>query len=186
LGPTAKVRLAARKLYFLLSPRAGVAGKPKLVALTCLNGVTVTTPGEPADLPPGIATNGNPVVDSAGNLMFWANDTLYGFTSEPKLLFAARPALSEPNPQLLFGPGGTLYWASEGVNSFTVSALVPSFNLKGNTGVTGIYSPTQLRVTGEAATGKMLTLETLGSMTLDKGFAVKTGTGLTVRVNVRK
>jgi hypothetical protein len=70
-------------------------------------------------LPEAISTDGNPVVDSAGKVILWANGTLYGFSAEGKILFSAKPAISSP-PQLLFGPGGRLYAA----DSSTVSALM--------------------------------------------------------------
>jgi hypothetical protein len=122
-------------------------------------------------LPANISIDGNPVVDSAGNVMFWANDTFYGFTAQAKQLFS--PQLPElGKAQLLFGPGGTLYAAS----GATVNALVPSFNLDalGN-GSRKIKSPTSLLVTGTATTGAPWELEARGSIIRGSGFQVQNG-----------
>ena len=123
------------------------------------------------------------MVDSSGNV-FWANNALYGFTSETKSLLTA-PVVSS-TPQLLFGPGGTLYAAYSSAQSTTVSALIPSFQ-QSDTSPTSIYSPTHLYVTGGARQGgKPSTLEARGSVILGESFSVKMGETLTVRVNVSK
>ncbi len=128
-------------------------------------------------LPANISTAGKPVADSAGNIMLWANDTFYGFTAEASLLFNPKlPELGEP--QLLFGPGGTLYAASGGA----VSALIPSFNLDALGNHRKIKSPTSLQVTGTATPGAPWELEARGSVIHGNGFQVQKGATLSVKV----
>jgi hypothetical protein len=130
------------------------------------------------------AAGGNPVVDAAGNMIFWANNTLYGFTNQSAQSFAAKPEPAlPPDPRLMFGPDGTLYAVNELRNSMTVSALIPSLTLNAQSPVS-VYSPTQLEATGVAAAGKKWTLESFGSVVLGNGFQVQSGAELTVRVNV--
>jgi hypothetical protein len=187
LDPTAPpegVGASQKKLYFLQGFLPDTAGKPKLIAVTALDGTKVAETPEPVGVPEKTSTEGSPVVDSAGNV-FWANHALYGFTSDTKSLLAA-PVLSS-TPQLLFGPVGTLYAVYSSDQSTTVSALIPSFQ-QSDTSPTSIYSPTNLYVTGSAARqgGKPWTLEARGSVILGANFSVKTGETLTVRVNVSR
>jgi hypothetical protein len=166
--------LSAKKLYFLASG----TNKSELRAIGCLTCTKVTELGKVDAAQTSIAYDGTPVVDSAGNVMFWANDTFYGFTGEPKLLFDPKlPDLG--NPQLLFGPGGTLYAASRA----TVSALIPSFNLDTVGNIRKINSPTNLQVTGTATGGAPWELEARGGVILGNGFRVQSGATLSVTVN---
>ncbi len=131
-------------------------------------------------MPGLVSTEGNPVMDSAGNVILWANNTLYGFTADAKSLFAA-PVASSPL-QLLFGPGGTLY----AISGTTVSALVPSFTLNAGS-PTDICSPTHLQVMGTATKGSQpRTLRARGSVILGNGFQVQNGAELKVTVGVSK
>ena len=98
--------LFRKKLYFL---EKGGDGQAKLIAVNALDGTKVAETPLPA-VPESISTDGNPVVDSAGKVILWANGTLYGFSADGKILFTAKPAISS-TPQLLFGPGGKLYAA---------------------------------------------------------------------------
>jgi hypothetical protein len=190
LDPTAPPEgegLSKKKLYFLQGFLPDVAGKPKLIAVKALDGEKVPETPEPAELPEKMSTEANPVVDSAGNVILWANNALYGFTAEMKRLFTAKPVIPYA-PELLFGPGGTLYAAYGPAESVTtVSALIPSFQ-QSDTGPTSIYSPTHLYVTGGAARqgGKAWTLEARGSVILGKDFSVRMGETLAVKVNVSK
>jgi hypothetical protein len=169
--------LAKKKLYFLQV----VAGTPKLTAITALDGTRVIeTPVAHTGEWTGEA---NPVVDSAGNIMLWAKNTLYGFSAETKSLFTAQ-IVSSP-PQLLFGPSGTLYTTYGTTDSgTTVSALIPSFQ-QSDGGPTDIYSPTHLYVTGSPARQglKSWVLGARGSVLLGENFSVKMGETLTVHVN---
>jgi hypothetical protein len=92
------------------------------------------------------------------------------------------PALP-PDPQLMFGPDGTLYAINDSKNFMTVSALIPSMTVNAN-GPVNVYSPTQLEATGVATAGKKWTLESFGSVILGNGFQVQSGAEFTVRVNV--
>jgi hypothetical protein len=134
---------------------------------------------------PGLTVaGGNLVVDATGNVIFWANNTLYGFAGQAGQSFAVKPAPAlPPDSQLMFGPGGTLYAFNDLRNFITVSALIPSLTLNAE-GPVSVYSPTQLEATGVAAAGKKWTLESFGSMILGNGFQVQSGAELTVRVNV--
>lgn len=176
--------LSKKKLYFLQGFLPDTAGKPKLIAVKVLDGTKVAETPEPVGFAEKTSTEGNPVVDSSGDV-FWANNALYGFTSETKSLLTA-PVLSS-TPQLLFGPGGTLYAAYSSAQSTTVSALIPSFQ-QSDTSPTSIYSPTHMYVTGSAARQgvKAWTLEARGNVILGENFSVKVGETLTVRVNVSK
>lgn len=127
---------------------------------------------------------GNPVADASGNVIFWASNTLYGFAGQGGQSFAVKPEPAlPPDPQLIFGPGGTLYAVTDQRNSMMINVLVPSFTLNA-TSPPGVYSPTQLEATGVAAAGKKWTLESFGNMILGNGFQVQTGAELTVRVGV--
>jgi len=165
--------LSAKKLYFLVSG----TNTSELRAIGCLTCTKVSEFGKAAAAQTSIAYDGSPVVDSAGNVMFWANDTFYGFTGEPRLLF--NPKLPElGNPQLLFGPGGTLYAAS----GTDVRALIPSFNLDALGNNRKIKSPTNLQVTGAATSGPPWELEAGGGVILGNGFQVQSGATLSVKV----
>jgi hypothetical protein len=185
LNPTATPEgegLTNKKIYFLQS-FVGSAGTTKLTAVSALDGTKKFETPEPAGSIGKWSTEANPVVDSAGNLMFWASNTLYGFTPETKSLFASQ-VVSSP-PQLLFGPSGTLYTAyGTGDTGTTVNALIPRFQ-QSDAGPTNIYSPTHLYVTGSAARQavKPWTLGARGSVMLGDNFSVKLGETLTVRVN---
>jgi len=163
LGPTT---LQGMKLYFLQN---GGGAEPKLVAVKSLDGNKVSEATTSAKMVE--STDGVPVVDSAGDVILWASNTLYGFTADTNPLFTAKPDISFV-PQLLFGPGGTLYARSE----TSVSALVPSFQ-QSDTGPTTIYSPTHLYVTGSAARQgvKAWTLGARGSVILGENFSVNGG-----------
>jgi len=186
LDPTATpegVGLINKKVYFLQSFRGG-AGTTKLTAVSALDGTKKFETPEPTGSIGKWSTD--PVVDSAGNLMFWASDTLFGFTPETKSLFAGQ-VVSSP-PQLLFGPSGTLYTAyGTGDTGTTVNALIPSFQ-QSDAGPTNIYSPSHLYVTGSAARQavKPWTLGARGSVMLGDNFSVKLGETLTVRVNANQ
>lgn len=173
--PPENKRLSLKQLDFL---KKGPAGSPKLIAVGALKGNKVNeTPESPA-LPGLISTEGNPVVDSAGNAILWVNNTLYGFTADAKSLFTA--PVASPPLELLFGPGGTLY----AVSGTTVSALVPSFTLNAGS-PTDICSPTHLQVTGTATKGAQpWTLRARGSVILGNGFKVQNGAELKVTVGV--
>jgi hypothetical protein len=174
LNPTATAGLSKKKLYFLQSSVAG----SKLTAVNALDGKEVAPAPPQTALPANISTDGNPVVDSAGNFMFWADDTFYGFTGEPKLLFNQKlPELGKP--QLLFGPRGMLYAGS----GATVRALIPSFNLDTVGNIRKIESPTNLQVTGTATGGAPWELEARGGVILGNGFQVRNGATLSVTVN---
>jgi hypothetical protein len=178
--PDRPADLSAKKLYFLISR----TDTSEFRAVGALNGKTVNawsgTGGIDIRGTPFAANNsidGNPVVDSAGNVMFWADDTFYGFSAEPRLLF--NPKLPElGKPQLLFGPGGTLYAAS----GATVSALIPLFNLDTVGSIRKIESPTNLQVTGTATAGAPWELEARGSVIHGNGFQVQKGATLSVKV----
>ena len=175
--------LAKKKLYFLQGFIPGVTGTSKLIAISALDGTKLFEAEEPATSAGQWSAEAKPVVDSVGNIMFWASNTLYGFTAETKSLFAA-PVISSP-PQLLFGPAGTLYAAySTGDTGSTVSALVPSFQ-QSDAGPANIYSPTQLYVTGspDRKAVKSWELGARGSVILGANFSVKMGETLSVRVN---
>jgi hypothetical protein len=107
--------LSRKKLYFL---ETSGAGQSELITVNALDGTKLAETPLPAH-PEAISAEEDPVVDSAGKVIFWANGTLYGFSAEGKILFTAKLALSAPS-QLLFGPGGMLYAAG----SNTVSALM--------------------------------------------------------------
>lgn len=171
--------LATFRLCFM------VAGGGKVeMASVALDADASVKPRVETPAPAWTAVGGNPVVDAAGSVIVWANNTLYGFTSQSAQSFAAKPEPALPaDPQLMFGPGGTLYAVNDSRNFVTVSALIPSLTLNANSPVS-VYSPTQLETTGVAAAGKKWTLESLGSMILGNGFQVQRGAELTVRVNV--
>lgn len=185
LDPSATPQgLAGTKLYFF----QGGAGKPKLVVtVEALTGKKVRETSE-SYLPEAV-TEGNPVVDSAGNVILWANGALYGFTEQTAnfIAHALVPAMSY-TPQLLFGPGGTLYaYGPEPTaeTPATVSALIPSFQ-QSNAGPATIYSPTHLYMTGSAGrqgATKEWMLKARGSVILGENFSVNVGEKLTVCVN---
>jgi hypothetical protein len=174
LGPSD----SGKRLYFL---QKGRPGKPKLTAVT-VDGEEVTGARETAELPAEISTEGNPVTDSAGDVLFWANNTLYGFSADRKRVLTATPEVRY-TPQLLFGPGGTLYAVygpADGAK--TVSALIPAFTLSGAHPDT-ITSPTHMQVTGVAAKGADWKLKACGSVILGAGFEVQSGAALEVKVD---
>ncbi len=183
LDPTpapADTGLSQKRLYFL---QKGGGGEPKLVALKALDGTLAAQPATPPRLPAKISTEGNPVVDSDKDVILWADNTLYGFAADTGPLFTAQPEMSRV-PQLLFGPGGTLYAAYGPPGSVsTVSALVPSFTLNAGS-PTDICSPTHLQVTGTATAGQQWQLSARGSVILGNGFVVQSGAQLKVKVNV--
>jgi hypothetical protein len=177
--PPENKRLSLKQLDFL-KLKEGPAGSPKLIAVGALKGNKVYETPEPPALPGQMSTEGNPVVDSAGNVFLWANNILYGFTADTKSLFTA-PVASSPL-ELLFGPGGTLY----AVSGTTISALVPSFTLSADS-PTDICSPTHLQVMGTATKGSQpRTLRARGSVILGNGFVVRSGAQLKVTVGVSK
>jgi hypothetical protein len=125
-------------------------------------------------------------VDSAGNVVFWAKNALYGLNNESNALFA--PTTPDPallsDSQLLFGPGGTLYAVNRSGDFVSVSALIPALTLSADS-KPSISSPTQLRVTGVAAKrpdGQAWTLTAGGSVILGNGFEVLNGAVLDVKV----
>lgn len=137
-------------------------------------------------LSPVTGTDASPVVDSAGNVVFWAKNALYGFNNESNALFA--PTTPDPallsDSQLLFGPGGTLYAVNRSGDFVSVSALIPALTLSADS-KPSISSPTQLRVTGVAAKrpdGQAWTLTAGGSVILGNGFEVLNGAVLDVKV----
>ena len=171
--------LSTFRLCFLMSG----AGKVEMASVPLDAGAGVKPRVEPP-APALTAAGANPVVDAAGNVILWANNTLYGFTNQSAQSFAAKPEPAlPPDPQLMFGPDGTLYALNDSRNSMTVSALIPSLTLNANSPVS-VYSPTQLEATGVAASGKKWTLESFGSVILGNGFQVQSGAEFTVRVNV--
>jgi hypothetical protein len=175
--------LSKKKLYFLQGFLPDTAGKPKLIAVTALDGTKVAE--TPVPVPEKTSTEGNPVVDSSGNVFLWANDALYGFYPVTGS-FPTAPVVSS-TPQLLFGPAGTLYAAESSAQSTTVSALIPSFPQSDP--LERIYSPTHLYVAGSSRQRlqggmRVWTLEARGNVILGKDFLVKMGETLTVRVNV--
>jgi hypothetical protein len=178
--------LAKKKFYFLQSFLPGVAGTPKLTAVSALDGIKVSEIAEPSKPAGRWRTDVNPLVDGAGNVVFWANNTLYGYTAETKSLFTAS-AVSSP-PQLLFGPSGALYGAYGSTDAgTTVTALVPSFR-QSDAGPTSLYSPNNLYVTGslDRKIAKSWTLGASGSVVLGENFSVKMGETLAVRVNTNQ
>ena len=185
LDPTVRSEnkgLTKKRVYFFQGSRTEMDGPSKLIAITALDGTRVF---EPAAIEPAgkWIPEANPVVDAAGNIMIWADNNLYGFSAETKPLFTAK-IVSSP-PQLLFGPGGTLYAAYESADSkLSVSALIPSFQ-QSNGSPTNIYSPTNLYLTGSPAGQgvKSWILGARGSVLLGENFTVKTGETLSVRVN---
>jgi hypothetical protein len=171
--------LAKKKVYFLQN----VTGTPKLTAISALDGTRAFGTTQSDEATGKWSTEVNPVVDSAGNIMLWGNNTLYGFTADTKSLFTAKVESSPP--QLLFGPGGTLYLAYGTTDSgTTVSALIPLFQ-QSDAGPTNIYSPTHLYVTGSPARQalKSWILGARGSVLLGENFSVKMGETLAIRVN---
>ena len=178
--------LAKKRVYFFQGSRPGVDGSSKLIAITALDGTRVFEPPVSVELAGKWIAEANPVVDGAGNIMIWADHTLYGFSAETKSLFRLLTVKDvSPPPQLLFGPGGALYAASESAASgATVRALIPSFQ-QSDAGPANIYSPTNLYLTGGPArqASKSWILGARGSVLLGENFAVKTGETLSVRVN---
>jgi hypothetical protein len=173
--------LSTFRLCFVMA----AGGKAEMASLP-LDADAGVKPRMETPAPALTVAGGNPVVDSAGNVVFWASNTLYGFAGQAGQSFAAKPEPAlPPDPQLMFGPGGTLYAVSDLRNSMTVSALIPSFTLNAASPIS-VYSPTQLEATGVAAAGKKWTLESFGSMILGNGFQVQSGAELTVRVNVQE
>jgi hypothetical protein len=142
---------------------------------------------ETAELPAEISTE-DPLTDSAGDVLLWANNTLYGFNANMNRVLTATPEVRTA-PQLLFGPGGTLYAVygpADGMK--TVSALIPAFTLSAASPDT-ITSPTHMQVTGVAAKradGAVWKLKTCGSVILGTGFEVQNGAELKVTVGVSK
>jgi len=167
--------LSQKKLYFL---QLG-GGESKLMAVSALDGEKVAVSPQTA-LPADIGKYGSPVVDSAGNVVFWADSIFYGLTPDRKPL----PLSGLNNPQLMFGPAGTLYAVYQNPASQTaVRAVVPSFQ-QSDAGPTDICSPTNLYVTGNTARqgGRAWTLAARGSVILGENFSVKAGETLAVSI----
>jgi hypothetical protein len=173
------------KLYFV-EGTSGDNGTSKLTAVLAQKGtMKFETPAEANKKWSG---EQDPVMDKDGNVMFWSENTLYGFRPNTSSLFTAGVASSAL--ELRFGPGGTLYTAytrSVDDKVATVGALIPSFQ-QAEAGPEDIYSPTRLYVTGAAgrraaANKQNWALGARGSVMLGEGFSVEMGETLTVRVN---
>lgn len=118
-----------------------------------------------------ITPSGTPVFDTSGNMLFWADDSLYRFTGHTLSLTQSLPSLG--SPALLFGPRGALY----AVSGQSVTSIIPSYSLGSDTTIT---SPIGMRVTGEAASDKQWTLRAGDTIILDQGFTVKSGATITI------
>jgi hypothetical protein len=180
--PALSEGLTKKKLYFVQGLSGG-SGTPQLTVVSAIDGTKVAETPEPAAPAGKWSTEANPVADSGGNVMFWANNHLYGFTAGGKSLFSA--SVKSPSSHLSFGPGGTLYAAEPTADTgSTVVALIPSFQ-QNDAGPANVYSPTQLYMTGDPARKvvKSWVLGARGNVVLGENFSVKMGESLTVRVN---
>ncbi len=186
IGRSATGDLAKRRFYFIERPLPGGARLPGLIAVSALDVKKLTETPQPTGAAGQWNTNVNPVVDSAGNIMFWADKTLYSFYPETNSL--TKHAVEAPPPQLFFGPSGILYAAYEAAKSeTTVSALIPSFQLK-DAGPMKIYSPSTLYVSVDPnrKTAKNWDLGARESVVLGGDFSVKVGETLAIRVNANQ
>jgi len=197
LDATTPEKDLSNKTLYVVSEAADKNEGAKLFAISALttgNSVSQSEKPIPDTKASYLWGAGNLVMDKIGNVIFWENGTLYCYDPAKNQVFAAKPEVTtktglEEELQLLFGSDGALY--ANNSSTGALYALIPLYRLPAKQeSVSTIYSPTHLWVDGTAGQGKEWVLKAGGSVLLGngfsekKGFSVKKGTTLNVKVNV--